>query len=84
VIAEMMQAVSEIPESEGIKIGISCSDWVECEKCHGTGFIEYDVDYFGRKQEWGRCNAKGCENGMVEVQSQGHSATTVQQELVGA
>lgn len=58
-------------------------DWIPCEKCHRTGWLDYEVDYFGRKTEPGRCNALGCEAGMV-AQSQGHSATTVNHRMLGA
>lgn len=41
---------------------------IPCEKCDGTGWLEYEVDYFGRKTQWGRCNAPGCVNGQIEIE----------------
>lgn len=45
------------------------AEWIECEKCEGFGFIEYQVDHFGRKLEWGVCNAPGCVNGLIETEA---------------
>ena len=42
---------------------------VPCERCSGTGWIEYEIDPFGRKTEWGRCNARGCCGGEIEVEA---------------
>ena len=39
-----------------------------CERCDGTGWLEYQADPFGRSTEWGRCNAPGCVDGEIEVE----------------
>lgn len=67
MILESLESIHEL----NYKVGLFCPETVEvdyepCERCEGTGFVEVDVDYFGRKQTWVRCNA--CENGMVEVE----------------
>jgi len=43
-------------------------DIIDCPRCKGSGWLEYDVDYFGRKQDWGRCNAEGCRGGEVTLE----------------
>lgn len=42
---------------------------VPCQRCSGYGWIEYEVDYFGRKTEWGRCGECG-GTGEIEIEQE--------------
>lgn len=80
MIAEMFQAVSEIPEWEGIKIGISCFCGGSLETISGEFTIESGTS-IGR-DEVVRCQRCGSEfdaddQERLMAQSQGYSATPV-------
>jgi len=48
----------------------------ECPDCEG-GWVEYEVDYFGRKMRWGRCNNPDCRGGIIEEEEEdGHQCNS--------
>jgi len=43
----------------------------DCKNCDSTGWVEYEVDYFGfAMPQWGRCNAPGCRGGEITIQQE--------------
>jgi len=43
---------------------------IDCSRCKGSGWLQYEVDIFGYKTVVGRCNEPGCKNGEITIQQE--------------